>query len=108
MKTTFLKRTLAVAVVGALVPAYAQTTSSSSANAPVSRPAAAKTQSGTTANTTGTSTSTNKPLCSTLDHPNAGKLANKDAGKAKEHSNSPVHMDCIDDSASASTGSSLG
>lgn len=28
------------------------------------------------------------------DHPQAGKLADKSTGEAKEHSASPVHMDC--------------
>lgn len=39
-----------------------------------------------------------KPLCSELHHPNAGKLAAKDTGKAKDHSSSAVHVDCIADS----------
>lgn len=39
-----------------------------------------------------------KPLCSELHHPNAGKLAAKDTGQAKDHSSSAVHVDCIADS----------
>jgi hypothetical protein len=31
------------------------------------------------------------------DHPNAGKLADKSTGMAKEHSASPVHSDCVTD-----------
>jgi hypothetical protein len=31
------------------------------------------------------------------DHPQAGKLADKSTGKAKEHSASPVHFDCVTD-----------
>lgn len=60
------------------------------------------------ANPPATATSTasaSKPLCSSLNHPNAGKLASKDTGMAKEHSRSPVHTDCIPDS-KASTGAS--
>ena len=32
------------------------------------------------------------------DHPQAGKLADKSTGQAKEHSASPVHSDCVVDS----------
>jgi len=47
-----------------------------------------------------------KPLCSSFKNPNAGKLANKDTGVAKEHSASPVHQDCIPDSASGPSATS--
>ena len=50
-------------------------------------------------------TPVSKPLCSSLDHPNAGKLAGKDTGKAGERSSSPVHMDCIPDGTTASANS---
>src|SRR4051812_47647529 len=33
--------------------------------------------------------------CSSFKNPNAGKLADKDTGQAKEHSASPVHQDCL-------------
>ena len=46
-------------------------------------------------------TKSSKPLCSSLGHPNAGKHASKETGKAKEHSSSPVHMDCIPDDQAA-------
>jgi hypothetical protein len=49
-----------------------------------------------------------KPLCSSLKNPNAGKLADKDTGEAKEHSASPVHEDCIPDSTSSLTPSTSG
>jgi hypothetical protein len=44
--------------------------------------------------------------CSSYKNPNAGKLADKDTGQAKEHSASPVHQDCIDDTTSAGTSTS--
>ena len=43
-----------------------------------------------------------KPLCSSFKNPNAGKLADKSTGQAKEHSASPVHEDCIPDSSASS------
>ena len=49
---------------------------------------------------------TSKPLCSSFKNPNAGKLADKDTGQAKEHSASPVHEDCIPDSASGPSATS--
>src|SRR4029079_16803208 len=58
------------------------------------------------AQTTTASTDT-KPLCSSLNNPNAGKLAGKDTGKAKEHSSSPVHQDCIPDSQASTTTSGV-
>jgi hypothetical protein len=45
---------------------------------------------------------TSKPLCSSFKNPNAGKLADKSTGQAKEHSASPVHEDCIPDSSASS------
>ena len=44
------------------------------------------------------------PLCSELDQPNAGKLANKTTGKAVQNSASAVHMDCIADGTSTTAG----
>jgi hypothetical protein len=44
------------------------------------------------------------PLCSELDQPNAGKLANKTTGNAAANSASAVHMDCIPDNASTAPG----
>ncbi len=53
--------------------------------------------------------STNLPPCSSLEagnsghaHPQAGKLAGKSTGEAKEHSASPVHQDCASDATSSS------
>src|SRR6185503_17894524 len=48
-----------------------------------------------------------KPDCSSFKNPNAGKLADKDTGAAKEHSASPVHMDCNDSSAASTTSGAL-
>ena len=45
-----------------------------------------------------------KPLCSELNHPNAGKHADKSTGMAKERSSSPVHMDCVADGAGSAAG----
>ena len=76
---------LSTAVLAALLgtaPAWAQSTDSSTQ---ATSPAAS-------------AQTTAKPLCSELNHPNAGKLADKDTGMAKERSSSPVHMDCIPDS----------
>ena len=41
------------------------------------------------AQTTTTTPTASKPLCSELGHPQAGKLAGKDTGKAGERSASP-------------------
>src|SRR6187401_485601 len=54
-----------------------------------------------------TASTATKPLCSSLNNPNAGKLAGKDTGKAKEHSSSPVHQDCIPDSQASTTSSGV-
>ena len=77
-KSRYLSILTAAALVGA-APAFAQFTDSAkgAAKAP--------------------STTASKPLCSELGHPNAGKLADKSTGKAKEHSASPVHFDCVTD-----------
>ena len=75
---------LAVAAL-AVTPAIAQNTTT---KAQAKKPAA--------------TAAVDKPLCSTLGHPQAGKLADKDTGQAKEHSASPVHMDCIPDSQATS------
>ena len=69
---------IAIAALLAAAPAFAATSSSAASTAD---PAS-------------------KPLCSSFKNPNAGKLAGKDTGKAKEHSASPVHQDCIPESAS--------
>ena len=84
-KSRYLSILTAAALVGA-APAFAQFTDSakSAAKAP--------------------STTASKPLCSELGHPNAGKLADKSTGKAKEHSASPVHQDCIPDSQASQAG----
>ena len=71
---------IAIAAMLAAAPAFAATSSKSA-------PAADQ---------------TSKPLCSSFKNPNAGKLADKSTGQAKEHSASPVHEDCTPDS-SAST-----
>lgn len=62
-----------------------------------------------------TASSPSLPPCSSLEagnsghaHPNAGKLADKSTGEAKEHSASPVHEDCAPDTASSGTSSSSG
>jgi hypothetical protein len=45
------------------------------------------------------------PLCSELgNNPNAGKLADQTTGNAAANSASPVHMDCIPDNVSSTTG----
>src|SRR5687767_14803702 len=81
MKYVHLTRNvLAAAVIGAMGTAFAQTS----------------------ATTAAPQASESKPLCSSLNHPNAGKHADKSTGMAKEKSSSPVHMDCVPDS-SAST-----
>src|SRR5687768_9226426 len=74
------RNVLAAAVIGAMGTAFAQTS----------------------ATTAAPQASESKPLCSSLNHPNAGKHADKSTGMAKERSSSPVHMDCVPDS-SAST-----
>lgn len=51
-----------------------------------------------------TNASPGKPLCSELGHPQAGKLAGKQTGMAKDHSASPVHQDCIPDAQASASG----
>ena len=86
IRSHFISSIATAAVLGLATPVLAQTT------------------------TQAPSATSSKPLCSTLGHPNAGKLADKSTGMAKENSQSAVHMDCIPDSeaASASTGSVSG
>jgi hypothetical protein len=87
MKSTYLS-TFALAALLGTAPAWSQFTDSAktSTTAKTSPPPAATSV-----------TPTSKPLCSTLDHPQAGKLADKRTGKAKDHSASAVHQDCIPD-----------
>lgn len=85
MKSRYLTAITAAALLGT-APAWAQFTDS------------AKTS---TANPT---TNATKPLCSELGHPQAGKLAGKDTGSAKDNSSSPVHTDCIPDSQASARG----
>ncbi len=111
---------LAAAVLGALTPAFALSTSNSTTQEPRTSqalPSAATTMSGTNgaraagtakgttgaANSTTTATATAKPLCSSFNNPQAGKLADKSTGVAKENSASPVHMDCTPDSEAAAS-----
>ncbi len=83
----------AVAIAGVTIPAFAQTSmGSGTAGAPIASPNAVVVPAPIEA----------KPLCSSLNHPNAGKHADKDTGMAKDRSSSPVHMDCIADSATSS------
>ena len=75
MKRSNYLSTLTLAALLGTAPAWAQSTSSAKTSpAPVTPTAS-------------------KPLCSELGHPQAGKLAGKDTGMAKEHSASPVHQD---------------
>lgn len=111
--------TLAIAALIGAAPAFAQTSPSSTMNEPTAATqkadgkTSAKSKSGMQAQNAGTTTAA-KPLCSDLHHPNAGKLADKATGKAKDNSSSPVHTDCIPDapssasSPSATTSSSSG
>ena len=93
MKSTYLS-TFALAALLGTAPAWSQFTDSAktSTTAKTSPPPA-----------TTSVTPTQKPLCSTLGHPQAGKLADKSTGKAKDHSASAVHQDCIPDSQASST-----
>src|SRR5687768_10699806 len=81
IRSRYLSAFTLAALLGA-APAFAQFTDS--AKTATAKPTAAN--------------PTAKPLCSELGHPQAGKLADKDTGMAKERSSSPVHMDCIPDS----------
>ena len=92
IRSRYLSTFTLAALLGS-APAWAQFTDS--AKSATSSPSATATNGSTTS----------KPLCSELNHPNAGKLAGKDTGMAGERSSSPVHMDCIPDSqASAQAG----
>ena len=110
--------TLAIAGALATVPAFANdTTSATTSGSTVKSAESTRAASSTGSLSTGRSaadqsaqatretlsSTTDKPLCSSLDHPNAGKLADKDTGQAKEHSASPVHMDCIPDAQASSS-----
>jgi len=108
IRSTYLS-TLALAAILGAAPAFAQNASSTSASqvkpsaTADSKAKADKKAAGNAANTTSTTTTASKPLCSELNHPNAGKLADKDTGKAKEHSASPVHQDCATNAAAKPT-----
>ncbi|HEX5129588.1 MAG TPA: hypothetical protein VFV90_07575, partial [Usitatibacter sp.] len=65
--------TLTLAALLGTAPAWAQFTDS--AKTSTSSPSAST-----------DATASAKPLCSELNHPNAGKLADKDTGMAKENS----------------------
>lgn len=82
---------LAIAAMLGAAPAFAQNSATQGANDAESKP---------TAGTTGSAMAP-LPLCSELNHPNAGQLADKDTGRAKEHAASPVHQDCVPDSTSS-------
>lgn len=94
--------TLALAALIGAAPAFAQTSGTSETmkepNAATQGSAKAKPANN---RAEASATTAAKPLCSELNHPNAGKLANKDTGRAKDNSSSPVHTDCIADSASS-------
>ena len=86
---------LAIAAAAA-VPAFANSTASGSTSqhSPAASPYYQSSDSSLTP-------------CSSFNNPNAGKLADKSTGKAKEHSASAVHKDC-DPGTSASTSSTSG
>ncbi len=77
-------------------------------------PAFAQTASSTrSGDATAANPNSSLPPCSSLEagksghaHPQAGKLAGKSTGEAKEHSASPVHEDCLSDTTSSGTSSS--
>ncbi len=71
-------------------------------------PVLAQTSTNSAAKGTNAASTAAKPLCSTLNHPNAGKLADKSTGMAKENSSSPVHQDCIPDSPASTAGTNSG
>lgn len=80
-------------------PTRDRSTATTPSMAPRTTPGNTGPVSGTVPGTqTGTSGSAAVP-CSALHQPNAGKLADKDTGKAKDHSASPIHQDCVDDPA---------
>ena len=88
MRSSYLSTITLAALLGT-APAWAQFTDS------------AKT--ATASPTASTEGATTKPLCSELNHPNAGKLAGQDTGMAGERSSSPVHADCTPDSQASAT-----
>ncbi len=103
--------TLALAALIGAAPAFAQTSGTSDTlKEPTSatQPGSAKAKPAKNRAESSAMTAA-KPLCSELNHPNAGKLADKDTGRAKDNSSSAVHMDCIADSpSSASSPSTTG
>jgi hypothetical protein len=94
----------AAALAAALcTPALAQFTDSAATSTTAKPSAAVESPSTTVAKS---NAATGKPLCSELNHPKAGKLADRTTGNAKENSASPVHQDCIPDTQpGAATGS---
>src|SRR4051812_33742313 len=97
MKSIEFKRSLlTAAVIGALsaAPAFAADNGARNSKSGDTAKMQGSDRSSSTA-----STSSLQP-CSSYKNPNAGKLADKSTGAAKEHSASPVHQDCIDDNGS--------
>src|SRR4051812_41912662 len=113
MKAIEFKRSLlAAAVVGALsaAPAFAadnSTAKSAGKSGATSTQSTQGTSTGSMQSGSTASSSTLKP-CSSYKNPNAGKLADKDTGAAKQHSASPVHQDCLDDSSTSASGGTSG
>ena len=121
IRSTFIS-TIAVAAMMA-VPAFANNsaakqTSTTGDAAIVSGSTGATVNSNATANPGSITTeniataNTDLPPCSTLEagksgrmQPNAGKLADKSTGKAKQHSKSAVHEDCLSDTTSSTISS---
>lgn len=99
--------TLGTAAIAAALcmPAWAQSTDGAKTRTTAKPTTAVESPSTTVAKA---NAAAGKPLCSELNHPNAGKLADKSTGKAKEHSASPVHQDCIPDTQPGARGSATG
>lgn len=103
MKSIQLKQGLiAAAIIGAFAtaPAFAadSATHSAKAGSQSTTGATATPKMNDDRTVSGRTSSTELLPCSSYKNPNAGKLADKDTGAAKEHSASPVHKDCIEDS----------
>ena len=97
--------TTAALAAALAVPAWAQFTDSAKTSTTARPATAAESPSTTVAKS---DAATGKPLCSELNHPNAGKLADKSTGLAKERSASPVHQDCIPDTSPAASAAGTG
>ena len=108
MRSQFLSTIALAAALGATLPAvaadYGKTTKSTGAQA--SQTTDSKSTSSLPSSATRSMDTNAKPDCSSFKNPNAGKLADKSTGAAKEHSASPVHMDCDDTTASTTGGTS--